>query len=129
MDKKKGIFLITILVDILICLGFLLFFEFKNHPLMHWLDNLLYDNYNHYLKCEELPLIEDIEAVVSLHQDILAQIEQINPGLVGWEVEETCPGRGDILFWYASHANRNTIEGIIGSEDNFFGIPIRLRNQ
>ena len=129
MDKKRGIFLITILADILICLGVFLIFEFTKHPLMHWLDDLLYDNYNHYLKCEDLPLIEDIEAVVALHQDSLAQIDQLNPGLVGWEVEDTCPGRGDILFWYASHANRNTIEEIIGSENNFFGVPIRMRNQ
>ena len=129
MEQKKLIILIAVLVFALVCIGAFLAFELIKHPVRHWLDDLVYDNYNHYLKCDELPLIEEVEAVVALHQDTLAQIEQVNPGLVGWEVEETCPGRGDIIFWYPSHANRNQIEEMIGSEIDFFGIPIRMRNQ
>jgi hypothetical protein len=40
----------------------------------------------------------------------------------------TCPGKADIVIWYASHAQRLVIEGILGA-DRFFGIPYRLRNQ
>jgi hypothetical protein len=129
MEIKRHSILIIVLAFALVCIGAFIAFELIEQPIRHWVDDLLYDNYNHYLSCEDLPLIDEVEAVVAIHKDTLDQIDQINPGLVGWNVEETCSGKGDILFWYASHANRNKIEEIIGSKDNFFGIPIRMRNQ
>lgn len=128
-ELRKRLFLLIILFDMLILLGVCLWFEFTHHPFMHWLDNLMYDNYNHYLKCDDLPLLEEVELTVSMNQDTLMQIDQINPGLVGWQVEEPCPGRGDILFWYGSHHQRTQVEALIGSEESFFGIPVRMRNQ
>jgi len=132
MEKKelrKRLFLLILLFDLLILLGFCLWFELTRHPFMHWLDNLLYDNYNHYLKCEDLPSINEVNSIIQAHRNILDGIDQLAPGIVGWQVEEPCAGKGNILFWYGSHDQRNQIEEMIGSEIDFFGIPIRMRNQ
>jgi hypothetical protein len=48
---------------------------------------------------------------------------------VGLDVDElTCPGRADVVFWYATHRDRLRIESLIGG-DRFFGIPYRLQNR
>ncbi len=61
--------------------------------------------------------------------DLVRAIEAVNPGRVGVDVDaSTCPGRADLLIWYASHADRLAIERLIGS-DTFFGIPYRLENR
>lgn len=57
-----------------------------------------------------------------------SQIEQVNPGLVGVEIDHPCPSHADIVFWYASHQDRLAIEEFIGG-DTFFGIPYRLQNR
>ena len=129
MEQKKLIILIAVLVFALVCIGAFLAFELIKHPVRHWLDDLVYDNYNHYLACEDVPSINDVNTTIQAHRVILDGIDQLAPGIVGWQVEEPCTGKGDILFFYGSHAQRNQIEEMIGSEDNFFGIPIRMRNQ
>lgn len=126
---KKMIVLISVLAAGMMCLGVFLVYEFMEHPFRHWLDDLVYDNYNHYLACEDLPAIDEVNAAVQAHPDILEQIDQLAPGIVGWQVEEPCPGKGDLLFWYGGHDQRNQVEEIIGSGESFFGIPIRMRNQ
>ena len=129
-ELRKRLFLLIILFDMLVLLGVCLWFEFTHHPFMHWLDDLVYDNYNHYLPCDDLPAIDEVNEAVQANRGILEQIDQLAPaGIVGWQVEEPCPGRGDILFWYGSHDQRNQVEALIGSEESFFGIPIRMRNQ
>jgi hypothetical protein len=54
-------------------------------------------------------------------------IEGVNPGFVWVEVDDSCPGKADIVIYYASHQDRLAIEEIIGRE-TFFGVPYRLRN-
>jgi hypothetical protein len=67
--------------------------------------------------------------VVTAHQETIRQIEQVNPGLVGVEIDaSTCPGKADLLIWYASHQNRQAIEAIIAGE-TFYGVPYRLQNR
>ena len=53
----------------------------------------------------------------------------MNPGLVGVDVDASaCPGKADLLIWYASHQDRLAIEKILAA-DTFFGIPFRLQNR
>jgi hypothetical protein len=90
---------------------------------------LILDNRNHYLSCEELPTVAEVRRVLVAHQDVIDKIKQVNPGFVGVEVDtSTCPGKADIIFWYGTHQDRLLIESII-SDDIFYGIPYRLRNQ
>jgi hypothetical protein len=87
------------------------------------------DNENHYLPCDKLPTESEVRAIVQQHQDIIQAIEQVNPGLVGVDVDSlTCPGKADLVIWYASHQNRLEIKTIIGN-DRFFGVPYRLQNR
>jgi hypothetical protein len=89
----------------------------------------LVDNKGLYLSCEQLPLASDVNSIVKEHQDEIKQIEQVSPGLVGVEVDDwSCPGKADIVFWYATHEDRLKIEKIIGGP-TFFGIPYELQNR
>lgn len=91
--------------------------------------DFLVDNKNHYLPCEQLPSVSDVNLVIQERQDKIKQIEQIAPGLVGIEVDDwSCPGKADIIFWYNSHENRLKIEKII-SDSTFYNIPYRLQNR
>jgi len=103
--------------------------EAQTKVIRHTIDDVIYDNWNHYLPCEKLPLEAEVRKVVDEHQDIIRKIEQVNPGLVGVEVHAaTCPGKADLLIWYASHQNRLDIEEIIAGE-TFYGVPFRLQNR
>lgn len=118
----------VLIVVVLLCAGSFLF-EAKTRSLRRLADDVLYDNRNHYLPCEQLPALPQVEGVVKAHQDVIRQIEQVNPGSVGVEIDTlTCPGKADILFWYGAHQDRLAIEGIIGG-NTFWGIPYRLQNR
>ena len=103
--------------------------EGELHPLRHWLDDVLYDNWNHYLPCAKLPRVEAVEEALQKHADTANLIEAVNPGLVGVDMDAAnCPGRADVLIWYASHRDRLAIESILGGR-SFHGIPVRLVNR
>jgi len=92
-------------------------------------DEVVLDNRNHYLSCEQLPSESEVRQVMEAHQDVIERIEQVNPGFVGVEVDtSTCPGKADIIFSYGTHQDRLQIENII-ADDTFYGIPYRLMNQ
>ena len=92
-------------------------------------DEYVMDNKNHYLPCDQLPSMDEVTSIVEKHKDIIEQIEQLHPGSAGVEVDSfSCPGKADIVIWYASHEDRLKIERLINSE-TFFGIPYRLRNR
>ncbi len=91
-------------------------------------NDIVLDNYDHFLPCEELPTSEEVNRILDVHQDVLEAIEDVNPGFIFVEVDAwTCPGRADIIISYATHQNRLAIEEIIGGK-TFFGVPYRLRN-
>ncbi len=117
---------------VLVCLVLLLgaaYLEGQLHLLRHWLDDVLYDNWNHYLPCGQQHPVEAVEEALQTHADTVNLIEAVNPGQVGVEVDAaSCPGRADVLIWYASHSDRLEIEHILGAR-SFFGIPIRLVNR
>lgn len=111
-----------------ICIG-ILFLESQTKIMRRWVDNILYDNRYHYLSCEQLPSISTVERILQKHQDTIRQIEAVNPGWVGVDVNACGAGQNaDLTFWYASHRDRIAIEQIIGS-DTFFGVPYNLINR
>lgn len=127
MSKSwKTTAIVTIIVTL--CLG-ALSVEAHTKIIRRALDDLIYDNKNHYLPCDKLPTEVEVNRVVQEHQNIVEAIKKVNPGLVGVEIDSTtCSARADLLIWYASHENRLEIEKIIG-DDTFFGIPYRLSNR
>jgi hypothetical protein len=106
-----------------------LVFESQTWVVRRVIDDVVYDNRDHYLPCEKLPTEPIVREVVAAHQGTIWQIEQVNPGLVGVEIgASTCTGKADLLIWYASHQNRQAIEGIIAGE-TFYGFRYRLQNR
>jgi hypothetical protein len=125
---RKRVTIIVLAVTIFLCLGAAIL-ETQTKILRRAIDDLVYDNRNHYLPCEKLPAESQVRKVVEEHPADIQQIEQVNPGLVGVEIDtSTCPGKADLLIWYASHQNRVAIEKIIAGE-TFYGIPYRLQNR
>lgn len=118
-----------VIVGILLFLAALVLIESQTKTLRRYFDDVVLDNQGHYLGCDELPTQAEVEAVMEAHQDIIREIEGINPGLVDvYSDSRQCPGKADIVFYYGSHEDRLKVERIIGG-DTFFGIPYRLRNQ
>ncbi|RPI93630.1 MAG: hypothetical protein EHM40_09235 [Chloroflexi bacterium] len=92
-------------------------------------DDMVMDNKNHYLSCDQLPSVSEVTSIIEKHRDTIEQIEQINPDQAGVEMDSlSCPGKADIVIWYASHADRIKIEQLIDGE-TFFGAPFRLQNR
>jgi hypothetical protein len=118
----------TLLLILILCVGIWIL-EAQTKFLRRTYDNIVLDNRNHYLSCDQLPSEAEVRQVMDEHQDVVKRIEQINPGFAGVEIDtSTCPGKADILFWYGTHQDRLLIESIIAA-DTFYGIPYRLVNQ
>lgn len=128
-SKQKTLTVISLIViGLVVCVGILLV-ESNIKIARRWVDDVLYDNRNHYLPCEQLPPISEVERIIQEHQDVIQRIEEVNPGLVGVDVNTCGAGQNaDITFWYATHKDRIAIEQIIGS-DTFFGVPYNLNNR
>lgn len=126
--RRKAVLLIfAVLVVLVVCAG-IIFVEAQTKTVRRWVDDVLYDNRNHYLPCEQLPPVSEVERILREHQDVIQRIEAVNPGFVGVEVNPCGAGNADITFWYGSHKDRVAIEQIIGS-DTFFGVPYNLHNR
>ena len=128
-SKRKVLSFISIAsVLLVVCVGILLV-EAQTKIVRRWIDHVLYDNRNHYLPCDQLPPISEVERIIQEHQEVIQQIEAVNPGLVGVDVSICGAGQNaDITFWYGGHKDRIAIEQIIGS-DTFFGVPYNLNNR
>lgn len=126
--KKESRIIIFLLILITLCIIVILI-ETQTHTIRRLFDDFIYDNKNHYLPCQKLPTKDEVDKIIVEHQNVIKEIEGVNPELVGFEIDTaTCQGKADIIFWYASHKNRLEIEEIIGDE-TFFGIPYRLQNR
>jgi len=126
--KKESRFINLLIILITLCVVVILI-ETQTHAIRRIFDDFIYDNKNHYLPCKKLPNKDEVDKIIAEHQNVIKEIEGVNPGLVGVEIDtSTCQGKADIIFWYASHENRLEIEEIIGDE-TFFGIPYRLQNR
>lgn len=125
-SPRSKFLLLGVLIFLLLAV---VFTESQTKFIRRFYDNVIMDNKNHYLQCDKLPAIADVTNVVEEHKNIIEQIEQIHPGQSGVEVDSlSCPGKADIVIWYASHEDRIKIEQLIGNE-TFFGIPLRLQNR
>ncbi|MCD4751841.1 MAG: hypothetical protein K8R40_02095 [Anaerolineaceae bacterium] len=121
MKKKLG--KIALLLMLIIIIGGIAI-GLKTHFFEKMISDLLYDNRRHFLSCEELPTLSEVEQVVEEHQNLIQEIEQVHPGFIFVSIGSPCPGKGEIIFEYASHQDRLRIEELIGG-DTFFGIPYR----
>jgi hypothetical protein len=126
--KQKRLLTVFLLAVTLVACIVILLLESQTNVMRRWVDDAIYDNWNHYLPCEKLPSVAEVESTIREHQQVIHQIEQVNPGFVGIEIDYPCPDHADIIVWYASHQDRLTIEEIIGNND-LFGIPYRLQNR
>jgi hypothetical protein len=118
----------ALLLILVLCVG-VWTLEAQTKVLRRAYDEIILDNHNHYLSCNQLPSEDEVRQVVEEHQDVIKRIEQINPGFVGVEIDDAiCPEKADILFWYGTHKDRLLIEDIIAGE-TFYGIPYRLENR
>jgi hypothetical protein len=118
-----GVFLVVLAACTIILLT-----EPQTKFLRRLVDDVLLDNRNHYLPCEQLPPLAEVERVLEEHQDVIRQIEAVNPGFAGVDVNTCGEGNADLTFWYATHRDRVAIERIIG-DDTFFGVPYNLNNR
>ena len=126
--KSARAILVIVILALVFCVAISII-ELQTKFLRKIYDEVIMDNRNHYLACDQLPSEAEVRQVMETHQDVIKKIEQINPGFVGVEMDTSiCPGKADILFWYGTHRDRLQIESIIVG-DTFYGIPYRLRNQ
>jgi len=125
-SRKAGV-VGGILVSLVCCVGIVLVLASTDFaPGLY--NNLVLDNQEHYLECEELPLLSEVERVVEEHPDVVEDIKGVKPGFVYLEIDSTsCPDKADIVISYGTHQDRLAIEAII-VDDTFFGVPYRLRN-
>lgn len=124
---RKNVFLFIIGLLFICIVGAILEGQLK--VLRRAYDNYVLDNRNHYLSCKDLPTKTEVEKTVEQHKDIIQQIEQVDPGFVGFEIDSsTCDGKADLLIWYGTHQQRMAIQKIING-DTFFDIPYRLQNR
>ena len=79
------------------------------------------------VSCDKLPNAKEVERILAEHTDTVEEIKNINPDHVWLEIDsERCPGKADIMIYYATIKNRASIKKLIG--DTFFGIPYRMFN-
>ena len=129
MLKKPARFISTVLfLTLILCVGIWIL-ESQTNFIRKTYDQIVLDDRNHYLSCDQLPPAAAVKQVMEAHQDVIKKIEQIHPGSVGVEMDTSiCPGKADILFWYGTHQDRLLIEELIAGE-TFYGIPYRLQNR
>ena len=110
-------------ITIFVLLSILAVAEIRTRFVQRWISDLVYDNRVPNLRCAELPPLTEVEQTVAAHQDVIKQIEAIQPGHVRAYVSgvSSCPDKGILVIEYASHSDRERIEALIG--ETFFGIP------
>ena len=118
----------ALLLILILCVGIWIL-EVQTKLFHRTYDEIILDNLNHYLPCEQLPSEAEVSQIMEDHQDLIKKVEQIHPGFVGVEMDNwTCPGRADIIFWYGTHEERLRVEDLIAGE-TFYGVPYRLENR
>lgn len=116
-------------IFIILIILVLMVVEFHTHFLRRTFDDAVYNNYHHYLQCEALPTLTEIEEVLVEHKTTVETITNLAQGSILLQIDTTtCPGKGSVIIYYPSKSVREQIEGILG-ENTFFGIPITLINQ
>ena len=153
MLKKKVSILVLSLIALII-IGAIL--DHKTHFVGKTFNSVITDNINHYLSCEQLPTVGEVNKTIQVHKDVVEKVikeigsryhdgdikviwedggngsgRAIDDGSYfssSWGESPLCQntGKGDILFSYNSHSDREIIEKTFGAD--FFGIPYRGEN-
>ena len=93
MLKKPSRSVSTVLFLILILCAGIWILESQTKFIRKTYDQIVLDNRNHYLSCDQLPTAAEVRRVMEEHQDIIKKIEQIHPGFVGVEMDTSiCAG-------------------------------------
>ncbi len=118
-SKKYAVIIISLIVII----------SLVGIPVVIYAFNAIRNLFDYYpeLPCEDLPDIETVRQIVEDHQDIIQEIENINPENVWVVIHERCNDKGELHIYYDTVYNKEKILEIIGAE-TFFGIPYRLFN-
>ncbi len=72
MNKKK--LFIAIVITLVLIIAIAIISEQKTHLVSKVLDNMIADNKNHYLSCDQLPGVQQVDKVVREHKDVVEQI-------------------------------------------------------
>ena len=92
-------------------------------------NDLVLDNADHNIPCEELPSVAEVEQNLKEQDAIVQAILAIDPEQTFVDIDtEQCPGHADIVISYASHESRTKIEQFLEANPAF-DIPYRLRNR
>ena len=73
--------------------------------------------------------MEEAERIMETHAAIFKQVEEFRPNHVymytssGMSFFRSCPGKYNIIIIFDSRSDRDAIEGIIGDDKFFLGIP------
>ncbi len=117
-SRKIGLLLVAMMI-----ITSVIRVEAETHIFKKWISSVVYDNRVYYLRCEELPRVSEVEQIVEEQQEVIQEIENINPGFINVYIDFSCPGRGSLVIEYPSHEDRLRIEEILG--DTFFGVPYK----
>lgn len=69
--KSKTILLLVITLLVIL---FVFFIEKNTHVIRKMYDNVVLDNVNHYLSCDQLPTRDETKKVVQDHRDVIERI-------------------------------------------------------
>jgi hypothetical protein len=61
--------------------------------------DVVLDNRDHGVACEQLPTAEELTQVLEQHQAVVEQILDVNPGQVFVDIDrDSCPGHADVVI-------------------------------
>ena len=64
--RKVSVDISMITVVLVACVGMLLI-ESQTKVIKRWIDDVIYDNRHHYLPCDQLPPISEVEGTIREH--------------------------------------------------------------
>ena len=89
----------------------------------------VYGSKPHRVPCDQWPTPDEVRRVIEQHQEVVRQIESINPGFTVLDINTlSCPGRADIQILYATARDREAIKLILEGGKYFFGVPYQMWN-
>lgn len=123
--KKRSKIILALLAVIVIAVA--------SEPFTHFFhriaDNLIYNNYHHYLPCSSLPELAEVEKIVAQHNEVIEEIKNLNPENIEVMIDSmTCPGKASIIIYYSTREESSKIEEIL-PDKTFFGVPISMINR
>ncbi len=87
----------------------------------------LYDSEVHYLSCAQLPDYATAERVFVEHVQRITEARLLMQNLEVKLIHSAgCAGKGEIIVFHGSRADRKLFKSIFGS--TFFGIPYSMTN-